>query len=39
MAIYARQIEDTRCTADNDALTTGARVSKLIYERFLGVSP
>jgi beta-lactamase class A len=39
IAIYARQIEDTRWTMDNDSLTVGARVSKLIYERFSGVSP
>jgi beta-lactamase class A len=39
IAIYARQIEDRRWTADNDALTTGARVSKLIYGHFSGVSP
>ena len=32
IAIYARQIEDSRWTIDNDALTTGARVSKLIYD-------
>jgi beta-lactamase class A len=32
IAIYARQVEDTRWGIDNDALTTGARVSKLIYE-------
>jgi len=34
IAIYARQVEDTRWTIDNDALTTGSRVSKLIYEHF-----
>ena len=32
IAIYARQVEDTRWSVDNDALTTGARVSKLIYD-------
>ena len=39
IAIYARQIDDTRWTIDNDALTTGARVSKLIYDHFSGVRP
>lgn len=39
IAIYARQVEDTRWTVDNDALTTGARVSKMIYEYFSGVRP
>jgi beta-lactamase class A len=34
IAIYARQVEDTRWGVDNDALTTGARVSKLIYDYF-----
>jgi len=33
VAIYARQIEDARWTIENDALTTGARISKLIYDR------
>jgi hypothetical protein len=31
LAIYARQIEDSRSTIDNDALTVGARISALIY--------
>lgn len=39
IAIYTRQVEDTRWTMDNDALTTGARVSKMIYEHFSGVRP
>ena len=34
IAIYARQVEDTRWGVDNDALTTGAAVSKLIYDYF-----
>jgi beta-lactamase class A len=34
IAIYARQVEDTRWGIDNDALVTGARVSQLVYERF-----
>jgi len=32
VAIYARQIEDSRWTIDNDALTTGARISRFIYD-------
>ena len=34
IAIYARQVEDTSWGIDNDALTTGARISKLVYEHF-----
>jgi beta-lactamase class A len=34
IAIYARQIEDTQWGVDNDALVTGARVSRLIFDRF-----
>lgn len=34
IAIYARQVEDTRWGIDNDALTTGARVSRMIYDYF-----
>ena len=34
VAIYARQIEDTRWGVENDALTTGARISKLIFDYF-----
>jgi beta-lactamase class A len=34
IAIYARQIEDTRWGVENDALTTGARISRLIFEHF-----
>ena len=32
LAIYARQIEDSRWTIENDALTTGARISRMIYD-------
>jgi beta-lactamase class A len=35
IAIYARQVEDTRWGVDNDALTTGARISKMVYEHFV----
>jgi beta-lactamase class A len=34
VAIYARQVEDTRWTIENDALTTGARVSRMIFDYF-----
>lgn len=34
IAIYARQIEDTRWGVENDALTTGARISKVIFDYF-----
>jgi beta-lactamase class A len=32
IAIYARQVEDTRWGVDNDALTIGAKVSRMIYD-------
>ena len=34
IAIYARQIEDTRWTVDNEALTTGAKISRMIFDYF-----
>ena len=34
IAIYARHVEDARGGVDNDALATGARVSRLIYDHF-----
>lgn len=34
VAICARQVEDARWTVDNDALVTGAHVSRLIYDYF-----
>ena len=34
IAIYARQIEDTRWTVDNEALVTGARVSRMVFDYF-----
>jgi beta-lactamase class A len=34
VAIYARQVEDTRWGIDNDALTTGARISRLLFDHF-----
>ena len=34
LAIYARGIEDTRWTVDNDALVTGARISRMVFDHF-----
>jgi hypothetical protein len=34
IAIYARQVEDRRWSIENDALVTGARVSRMIYDYF-----
>lgn len=34
IAIYARQVEDTRWGIENDALTTGARISRLLFDHF-----
>ncbi len=34
IAIYARQIEDTRWGVENEALTTGARISRLLFEHY-----
>jgi beta-lactamase class A len=34
ITIYARQIEDTNWGIENDALTTGARISKLVFDYF-----
>ena len=34
IAIYARQVEDPRWSVENDALTTGARLSLMVYRRF-----
>ena len=34
IAIYARQVEDRRWGIDNDALTTGASISRTIFEDF-----
>ena len=34
VAICARQVEDTRWGVDNEALTTGARISQVIYDFF-----
>lgn len=34
IAIYARQIEDTRWGVENEALTTGALISRLLFEHY-----
>ena len=34
IAIYARQVEDRRWSVDNEALTTGARISRLVFDHF-----
>jgi hypothetical protein len=34
LAIYARQVDDTRWGIENDALTTGARISRLLFEHY-----
>jgi beta-lactamase class A len=34
VAIYARQVQDTRWGVENDALVTGARISRMIYDHF-----
>jgi beta-lactamase class A len=35
IAIYTRQVEDKRWSIDNDALTTGARISRLVYDEIV----
>ena len=34
IVIYARAVEDTRWSVDNDALVTGARVSRMVFDWF-----
>lgn len=34
IAIYAREVQDTRWGVDNDALVTGARVSRMVFDWF-----
>ena len=36
VAIYARRAKDTRWTVDNDALVTGAEVSRMVFDHFTG---
>lgn len=35
IAVFTRQVEDTRPGVENDAVTTGARVSRVIYDHFV----
>ena len=35
IAVYARQVEDRRWSVDNDALTTGAEVSRMVFDHFI----
>jgi beta-lactamase class A len=35
IAIFARQVEDARGGVENDALVTGARVSRMVYDHFV----
>jgi hypothetical protein len=37
IAIYARQIEDTRWGIENKALTTGAQISRFVFDYFSAV--
>jgi beta-lactamase class A len=34
IAIFARQVEDTRWGVENDAVTTGARIARMVHEHF-----
>ena len=34
IAIFARQVEDRRWSLENEALTTGARISRLVFDYF-----
>jgi beta-lactamase class A len=34
VAIFARRAKDTRWTVDNDALVTGAEVSRIVFDHF-----
>jgi len=36
IAIYARQVEDRRWSVENDALTTGGRISRLVFDHVAG---
>ena len=35
IAIYARQVEDTRWSVDNDALVTGGDIARMVHDHFL----
>ncbi len=34
IAVYTRQVEDTRWGVENDAVTTGAQISRMVYDYF-----
>jgi hypothetical protein len=34
IAVYTRQVEDTRWGIENDAVVTGARISRMLYDHF-----
>ena len=34
IAIMTRRVKDTRWSVDNDALVTGAEVSRMVYDHF-----
>lgn len=34
IAVFARQVEDTRWSVDNEALVTGGEVARLVYDHF-----
>ena len=34
IAIFARQVEDTRWSVDNEALVTGGEVARMVYDYF-----
>jgi hypothetical protein len=34
IAIFARQVEDTRWGVENEAVTTGARLSRIVYDAY-----
>lgn len=36
IAVYTRQVEDTRWGVENDGVTTGARISRMVYDYFTG---
>ncbi len=36
IAVFTRQVEDTRWGIENDAVVTGARISRMLYDHFVG---
>jgi beta-lactamase class A len=35
IAVYARQVEDTRWSVDNDALVTGGELARMVHDHFM----